>query len=152
MESFGSFMGSLIYRAREDGAELDGHNGAVGLIFEDGSIQGFLVRPDAIAKTVAWRAICECGWQGATVIDRGSGEADRLGRPFEDFPDLWAEWVAHTDPFLAALPPDPAVLEAKAAEREKWARAIEMAELHGVEFDPKFKRSLTHGHDPLPPA
>ncbi|SHN33906.1 hypothetical protein [Cryptosporangium aurantiacum] len=68
---------------------LPGHTGAVGRRQPDGELS-------TTAETgTAYRAVCSCGWLGATeypATDVGSWSAT-------------SEWAAHVQPFLAATPP-----------------------------------------------
>lgn len=115
-------MGTIRYR-KGDNAGLYDHEGWIGQVFEDGSIHSGGEVAEVDRRTVAWRAMCECGWQGTNVIHRGDGADAWLH--WENAPALDAEWRAHTDPLLAALPPAAPALARAVAEQEELAREIE---------------------------
>jgi hypothetical protein len=85
---------------------LDGHEGYVGQVFEDGTIHGGGLVTEVNARTVAFRAACDCGWLGETILPRVRSVAldhDGAWPEWEQVPGLEAEWTAHTDPLVEAL-------------------------------------------------
>jgi hypothetical protein len=117
-------MGTIRFR-QHDNAGLYDHEGYLGHVFEDGSIHGGGDVSEIDRRTVGWRAMCECGWQGAHIVHRGNSVG--VGLDWQDAPALDAEWTAHTDPLLADLPPTDPVLARAVAELEGLAREIKMA-------------------------
>lgn len=102
-------MGSIRYTAEDpDGYShgLHDHEGYVGQVFEDGTIHGGGEVVEVNRRTVAFRAACDCGWLGETILPRVRSEApdyDSAWPEWEEVPVLEAEWMAHTDPLLEAL-------------------------------------------------
>lgn len=46
------------------------------------------------AATARWRAVCACGWEGSTVVDRVQGQS--AYQDFHSLPVLGDEWTRHT--------------------------------------------------------
>lgn len=78
------------------GDGLYDHEGYLGLVLEDGRVTGGWSL-ETERRSLAYRAACECGWQGQVT--------HRPGRlPEEDERDaMMEEWDDHVAPHLAAL-------------------------------------------------
>lgn len=114
------------------------HEGWVARVLDDGieDIGGTLDKAEADARTVGWRAACECGWRGATFYPRAEFPSEGSFPPeevdgWENSTGCSAEWAAH----LADAVPDLEVHDAALAydeARERLDRAIARARAGGV--------------------
>lgn len=90
-------MGTTIYIGADG---LHDHEGAVGQVWDSGTVHGGGEVCEVNRRTVSWRAMCECGWLGDVEIDRQPGQSAWLD--WEDLPSIRDEWDRHLEPFVLA--------------------------------------------------
>lgn len=98
------------------------HEGFVGRALDDGTVTSSW--PDPPGRHLVWfRAACDCGWQGPTLISPGEDESPPSPALSEE-PQLEREWWEHIAPHVVALVRqhqiDIEIDDPEAAEHLRW--------------------------------